>query len=88
LTEKVSEMDQRDIAASLNGDGEAYARLVRHYQDQVAAQMWRFTRHPAVLEELVQEVFVEAYLCRRYREWTQKGYFGAGCGREENRLLP
>ena len=60
--ETVSEMDQRDIAASLKGDGEAYARLVQHYQDQVVAQMWRFTRDTAVLEELVQEVFVEAYL--------------------------
>jgi len=62
LAETISEMDQRDIAASLNGDGEAYARLVQHYQDQVVAQMWRFTRDTAVLEELVQEVFVEAYL--------------------------
>lgn len=62
MAETVSEMDQRDIAASLNGDGEAYARLVQHYQDQVSAQMWRFTRDTAILEELVQEVFVEAYL--------------------------
>ena len=62
LAETISEMDQRDIAASLNGDGEAYARLVQHYQDRVSAQMWRFTRDTAVLEELVQEVFVEAYL--------------------------
>jgi len=65
LVEMVSEMDQRDIVASLNGDGEAYARVVQHYQDQVAAQMWRFTRDPAVLEELVQDVFVEAYLSLR-----------------------
>ena len=62
LADIVSETDQGDIAASLNGDGEAYARLVQHYQDQVAAQMWRFTRDTTVLEELVQEVFVEAYL--------------------------
>jgi RNA polymerase sigma-70 factor (ECF subfamily) len=62
LAETVSEIDPGDIAASLNGDGEAYARVVQHYQDQVAAQMWRFTRDPAVLEELVQDVFVEAYL--------------------------
>ena len=62
LVEMVSEMDQRDIVASLNGDGEAYARVVQHYQNQVAAQMWRFTRDPAILEELVQDVFVEAYL--------------------------
>jgi len=62
LAETVSEIDQVDIVASLNGDGEAYARVVQHYQNQVAAQMWRFTRDPAVLEELVQDVFVEAYL--------------------------
>jgi len=62
LAETVSEIDPGDIAASLNGDGEAYARVVQHYQGQVAAQMWRFTRDPSVLEELVQDVFVEAYL--------------------------
>jgi len=69
LAETVSETDRRDIAASLKGDGEAYARLVQHYQDQVTAQMWRFTRDTAVLEELVQEVFVEAYL-------SLKGFHG------------
>ena len=62
LAETVSEVDQRDIAATLKGDGEAYSRLVRRYQDQVAAQMWRFTRNRAVLEELVEDVFVEVYL--------------------------
>lgn len=61
LAETVSEKDQQDITASLNGDSEAYGQLVRRYQGQVAAQMWRFTREPVVLEELVQDVFVEAY---------------------------
>ena len=62
LAEPVSETDHLDIAATLKGDGEAYRRLVRRYQDRVAAQMWRFTRNRAVLEELVEDVFVEAYL--------------------------
>lgn len=53
--------DLQDIQQSLRGDGEAYARLVRRYQGQVAAQMWRFTRDRQELEELVQDVFVEAY---------------------------
>jgi RNA polymerase sigma-70 factor (ECF subfamily) len=57
----VSEKDRLNIKASLNGDGEAYSQLVRRYQGQVAAQMWRFTRDPVVLEELVQDVFVDAY---------------------------
>lgn len=65
MSDTVSEMDRRDIAASLNGDGEAYARLVRRYQNDIAAQMRRFTRDSAVLDELVQDVFVEAYLSLR-----------------------
>jgi RNA polymerase sigma-70 factor (ECF subfamily) len=60
--ETVSEEDQQDIDDSLAGNGEGYARLVRRYQDRVAAQMWRFTRDAAVLDQLVQDVFVEAYL--------------------------
>ncbi len=58
----VSEEDQQDIADSLAGNGEGYSRLVRRYQDKVAAQMWRFTRDMVVLDQLVQDVFVEAYL--------------------------
>jgi len=57
-----SEEDRQDIADSLAGNGEGYARLVRRYQNKVAAQMWRFTRDAVVLDQLVQDVFVEAYL--------------------------
>lgn len=58
----VDDADWRDIQATLNGDGDAYARLVRRHQKAVAAQMWRFTRQRGVWEELVQDVFVEAFL--------------------------
>ena len=54
--------ERNDIAASLKGDGEAYRRLVVKHQHLIAGQMRRFSRDPGVLEELVQEVFVEAYL--------------------------
>lgn len=57
----VSEADQREIDAALSGDGEAYARLVRRYQSMVAGRLWRFTRDRRQLEELVSDVFVEAY---------------------------
>ncbi len=53
--------EQNDLARSLEGDGEAYARIVASYQAQVARRMRLFARQPAVIEELVQEVFVEAY---------------------------
>jgi len=57
-----AQVDARDVSASRSGDAEAYGRLVRRYQQTVADQMLRFTRNQSVLEELVQEVFVQAYL--------------------------
>ncbi len=53
--------DRKDIAASLNGEEEAYARLVRRYQAEVALQLWKYSRDPGQVEESLQEVFVEAY---------------------------
>ncbi len=60
-SECVDATDQADIRASLKGDGDAYARIVRRHQPAMALRMRRFTRDAAAMEELVQEVFVEAY---------------------------
>jgi len=61
LVQPVAEEDRSDIQASLAGEEEAFARLVRRYQAAIAVQMRRFSREPADVEELVQRVFVEAY---------------------------
>jgi RNA polymerase sigma-70 factor (ECF subfamily) len=55
-------LDRTDIRASLGGDSEAYRRLVERYQGHVSKLLWRFSRDPQVHEELVQDVFVQAYL--------------------------
>jgi len=57
----VESTDRKDIEACLGGDKNSYERLVRRYEIQITRLMWRFSRNPAVCEELVQEVFVEAY---------------------------
>ena len=60
--------DLEDVRASVDGDGEAYRRLIERHQGLVAALMWRFSRDPETHEELVQDVFVQAYLSlRTYR---------------------
>jgi RNA polymerase sigma-70 factor (ECF subfamily) len=53
--------DWEAIQASLNGDASAYTEIVQRYEQIIAAQMWRFTRDCNALNELVQDVFVEAY---------------------------
>jgi RNA polymerase sigma-70 factor, ECF subfamily len=57
--------DWQDIRASLRGEGDAYARLIDRHQQSIAKYMWRFTRDRRQWEELVQDVFVEAYLALR-----------------------
>ena len=58
----VDPLEWADVQASQSGDHDAYARLVRRYQQTIGTYMWRFTRQRRVWEELVHDVFVEAYL--------------------------
>jgi len=61
--------DLEDVRRSRGGDPEAYRRLVERHQDYVAGILWRFSRNRRDHEELVQDVFVEAYLgLNSYRE--------------------
>lgn len=54
--------DQEDIRLTQQGDPDAYRRLIERHQPHVAKVLWRFSRDRGVHEELVQDVFVEAYL--------------------------
>lgn len=54
--------DLAEINAVLDGDEEAYARLVERHSVAIGRQMRNFSRDPLIQEELVQDVFVEAYL--------------------------
>jgi len=54
-------VDRADIEAVQEGDDRAYARLIDRYQNEIGACMWRFARDRPAHEELVHDVFVEAY---------------------------
>ncbi len=54
--------DTADVAATLEGDEDAFERLVNRHSQAVQKQMRNFARDPAQAEELAQDVFVEAYL--------------------------
>ena len=71
--------DLADIKTILAGDVEAFERLVERYGLAIQRQMRNFTRDPLQLEELTQEVFVEAYLSlgkfrgeAPFRNWLAK----------------
>lgn len=54
--------DLDDVERTRGGDPDAYRRLIERHQDYVAGILWRFSRDRRDHEELVQDVFVEAYM--------------------------
>lgn len=73
LDDSFNQADSSNIIATLNGDGDAFAELIKRYQNKVAAKMWRFTRDRQELEGLTQEVFMEVY--RSLRGFRQGNLF-------------
>ena len=60
-TSEALQADLEDIRCCLGGDGEGYRRLIQRHQAWVSGMMRRFSRDPDTHEDLVQDVFVEAY---------------------------
>ena len=50
----VSREDAQDIRECLEGDEEAFAKLVRRYQQPIANYMWRFTQNATTQDPIVQ----------------------------------
>lgn len=71
--------DRRLVERCRSGDGGAYRELVEQNQSQIASMMWRFSRDPETHEDLVQDVFVEAYShLRSYRGEAPFSHWLAG----------
>jgi RNA polymerase sigma-70 factor (ECF subfamily) len=60
--DRLDDLDWPECCDCLAGDGEACRRLLKRHEPRIAHQMWRFSRDRTVHVELVQEVFVQAYL--------------------------
>jgi RNA polymerase sigma-70 factor (ECF subfamily) len=62
-------LDIEDVRASRRGEPDAYKRLIERHQQHIGKIMWRFSKDPLIHEELVEDVFVEAYMSiGTYRE--------------------
>lgn len=61
-TPVVSAVESAEILAAVNGDSDAYRRIINRHQPTIARQISRFSRESLVVEELVHDVFVEAFL--------------------------
>ena len=73
-----------DVQLSRQGDSDAYTRLIKQHQPHVSRILWRFSRDILVHEELVQDVFVEAYLS--LGSYRKKAPFGHWLSRIATRI--
>jgi RNA polymerase sigma-70 factor (ECF subfamily) len=73
-----------DVRLSRRGDSDAYTRLIKQHQPYVSRILWRFSRDRLVHEELVQDVFVEAYMS--LGSYRQKAPFGHWLSRIATRI--
>lgn len=71
--------EHEDVRLASRGDGAAFRRIVERRQSEIGRLMWRFTRDPARHAELVQDVFVAAYMGLAgysgrgpFRHWLRK----------------
>ena len=61
VIQSTAELDRKEILATLQGDGDAFAQLVNRHQSTIASHMWKFTSDGGMHEELVHDAFVEAF---------------------------
>ena len=61
-SDRVQDADAKLVASCLNGNDDSFGTIVDAYQSTIAVQMKRFSRDKTVQEELVHDVFVEAYM--------------------------
>lgn len=60
--------DERLVEATLAGDDHAFAELARRHKSRVFGIAARFARNPAELDDICQEVFVQAFFkLRQFR---------------------
>jgi RNA polymerase sigma-70 factor (ECF subfamily) len=68
VSEKSSPPDEQLVEATLAGDDHAFAELARRHKGRIFGVAARFASNAAELEDICQEVFVQAYFkLRQYR---------------------
>jgi RNA polymerase sigma-70 factor, ECF subfamily len=68
VSQKSSPTDEHLVQATLEGDDDAFAELARRHKGRVFGVAARFAGNAAELEDICQEVFVQAYFkLRQYR---------------------
>lgn len=55
------EVDDQTVSAARRGDGEAFVRLLKHYDTRLRAVAYRMLRDPGLMDDAMQDAAIKAY---------------------------
>ena len=55
------EIDEQTISAARRGDGEAFVRMLKHYDSRLRALAFRVLRDPVLMDDALQDASIKAY---------------------------
>jgi RNA polymerase sigma-70 factor (ECF subfamily) len=55
------EVDQQTVRAAQRGDGEAFVRMLKHYDGRLRALAFRVLRDPVLMDDALQDASIKAY---------------------------
>jgi RNA polymerase sigma-70 factor (ECF subfamily) len=55
------EIDEQTVSAARRGDGEAFVRMLKHYDSRLRALAFRILRDPVLMDDALQDASIKAY---------------------------
>ncbi len=55
------EIDEQTFSAARRGDGEAFVRMLKHYDGRLRALAFRMLRDPVLMDDALQDASIKAY---------------------------
>ena len=55
------EIDEQTVSAARRGDGEAFVRMLKHYDSRLRALAFRVLRDPVLMDDALQDASIKAY---------------------------
>ena len=59
------EIDEQTVSAARRGDGEAFVRMLKHYDSRLRALAFRILRDPVLMDDALQDASLKAYQALR-----------------------
>jgi RNA polymerase sigma-70 factor (ECF subfamily) len=59
------EIDEQTVSAARRGDGEAFVRVLKHYDARLRALAFRVLRDPVLMDDALQDASIKAYQALR-----------------------